>query len=281
MSPTDATNSPISAHPTSVKLVVFDWAGTTCDHGSRAPLAAFIKAFSGHGVELTVAEARESMGKDKRDHIRAILSTQSAVDVWASKHGRTWNEEDVEMIFTDFSAALTEVLTQYSPLIADLLPCLDALRAKGILIGSTTGYPREIVDILAPYAAGLGYVPDAVVCADDVAEGRPAPWMLYRAMAETGVYPPAAVVKVGDTPVDIEAGRNGATWAVGIAATGNEVGLTEDELAELPADERERLLAAAREHLRDAGAHYVIDRLNELPRTIDDIERRLAAGEKP
>ena len=55
-----------------IKLVVLDWAGTAVDHGSFAPVAAFVAAFRGRGVEVTAQQARAPMGLEKRDHLRAL-----------------------------------------------------------------------------------------------------------------------------------------------------------------------------------------------------------------
>ena len=74
--------------------VVFDWAGTVVDHGSRAPVAALQDVFAGAGVPVTVAEARLSMGIAKRDHIRCILGVTArggrmGAQAWSSaaRHG--------------------------------------------------------------------------------------------------------------------------------------------------------------------------------------------------
>jgi phosphonoacetaldehyde hydrolase len=88
-------------------------------------------------------------------------------------------------------------------------------------------------------------------------------------------------VKIGDTSVDIGEGLNGGMWSVGVAVTGNEVGLTVAEYAALPAEERRRLAQVATDRLLAAGAHYVVDSLVDVIPVLDSIEARLAAGEKP
>ncbi len=55
-----------------VKAVVLDWAGTVVDHGSRAPMGAFVRAFAEMGVAISIADARGPMGMAKADHIRAV-----------------------------------------------------------------------------------------------------------------------------------------------------------------------------------------------------------------
>ena len=62
---------------------------------------------------------------------------------------------------------------------------------------------------------------------------------------------------------------------------GNYVALNEEEIAALSEEDYERRLARSYDILANAGAHYVIDTINDLPPVIEDINRRLAAGEKP
>ncbi len=90
-----------------------------------------------------------------------------------------------------------------------------------------------------------------------------------------------AVVKIGDTVVDIEEGLNGGMWSVGVAVTGNEVGLSLSEFDALRADEQRALSEKATEVLLRAGAHYVVDSLSEVLPVLESIGERLVAGEKP
>ena len=60
-----------------VHAVILDWAGTVVDHGSRAPMGAFVRAFAQFGVTVSIADARGPMGMAKWDHIRAVGHTPS------------------------------------------------------------------------------------------------------------------------------------------------------------------------------------------------------------
>ena len=111
--------------------------------------------------------------------------------------------------------------------------------------------------------------------------GRPGPFMALQALIKLSISPVEAVVKIGDTVVDIEEGLNGGMWSVGVSVTGNEVGLSAGEYAALPVDKQRRLAAVATERLAAAGAHYVVDSLGDVLPVLDLIEARLAAGEKP
>jgi phosphonoacetaldehyde hydrolase len=131
------------------------------------------------------------------------------------------------------------------------------------------------MEVLSPHAAQFGYEPDSVVCSTDVPAGRPAPWMVYQNMMNTGVYPAAAVVKVGDTIADVLEGLNAGVWTVGVTRTGNEVGLTEEQAAQAAPEELAALMETAEERLRAAGADYVIAGLEEVPGVIEKIEQVL------
>jgi phosphonoacetaldehyde hydrolase len=105
--------------------------------------------------------------------------------------------------------------------------------------------------------------------------------MIYRAMEALGVYPPHAVVAVGDTVPDIQAGRNAGVWTVGFAQTGNEVGLSLEEFNALGAAEQQERVARARATLQAAGAHLVVDGIWQLPQAVAALNDQLRQGQKP
>ncbi|MBL9122357.1 MAG: phosphonoacetaldehyde hydrolase [Planctomycetaceae bacterium] len=265
-----------------LQLVIFDWAGTTVDHGCFAPVVPFQELFRARGVDLTVAEAREPMGLGKRDHIAALLEMPEVAARWKVAQGKLPTAAELDRMFAEeFMPRQLESVADCCELVPGMLSCVAALRQRGLRIGATTGYFREAEEMVVAAAKRQGYEPDAHYSASDVPAGRPAPWMVYRNMQTLGVFPPAAVVKVGDTVPDIEEGRNAGVWSLGVAATGSDVGLSAPQLASLvPADLNVRL-GAARQKLQAAGAHYVINSVADLPDLLPEIERRVAAGERP
>lgn len=264
-----------------LKAVVLDWAGTTVDHGCMAPVATFMHAFADAGVPITVAEARAPMGRPKWEHIQAIVRTEAVAARWAAVHGEKPDDGDVDRLYKRFLPLQVETVAQHSDLIPGTLGTVAALRARGLAIASTTGYPREVMDVVVRVAKEQGYEPDVTICAGDTPAGRPGPFMALEALVRLSISPVEAVVKIGDTAVDIGEGLNGGMWAVGVAVTGNEVGLTAAEYAALPVDEQRRLSQVATDGLYAAGAHYVVDSLSEIGPVLGSIEERLAAGEKP
>ncbi len=264
-----------------VKMVVLDWAGTTMDYGCYAPAVVFIEVYKRKGVDITMEQARRPMGLHKRDHIKAISEQGEVAKKWQEKHGKQITEQDIDELFADFQPLQLECLAEYADMIPGALEAVDDLRKRGIVIGSTTGYFTEAMELLKEEAAKRGYVPDSSVCATQVRAGRPQPWMVLQNMFNTGIYPPEAVVKVDDTKPGISEGLNAGTWTIGLAKTGNEVGLNFEEISALSQDELEPMVEKARIELAKMGAHYVVDSISEVPAMIDDINLRLARGERP
>ncbi|MFB2594137.1 phosphonoacetaldehyde hydrolase [Paracoccus sp. p4-l81] len=261
--------------------VVFDWAGTIIDHGSQAPMGVFVQAFARFGVTLTVDEARGPMGMAKRDHIRALMALPRIAKAWETAHGAPPTEADIDDVYDVFVPMNVAVVTDYATLIDGAAETVARARARGLKIGSTTGYTREIMAPLLPLAADQGYAPDNLVCAGDLSQGRPTPLMMYRCFQDLDVWPAAAVVKVDDTEVGIAEGLNAGCWTVGVAMTGNVFGLNAQESAALDEAERERLRAQAHARLTRAGAHFTIDSVADLDGVLDVIDGALARGERP
>ncbi|MCP4342063.1 MAG: phosphonoacetaldehyde hydrolase [Desulfobulbaceae bacterium] len=264
-----------------VQLVVFDWAGTTVDFGCQAPVAAFVAGFKAKGISISMTQARIPMGMEKKDHIKAVTEMKEVAVAWEERHGRAVTRDDIDSMFEDFVPLLMKIIKTRAKLIPGVLETISELRRQDIKIGSSTGYFHEAAEAVRQCAAAEGYIPDASICASDVVAGRPAPWMIYGLMEKLDVYPPESVINVGDTVVDIESGLNAGVWSIGVAATGNETGLTEEEFSALPAGDRETIVLKARKKLSQAGAHWVVDTMSELPEVVTSINVLLRQGQMP
>jgi phosphonoacetaldehyde hydrolase len=264
-----------------VRAVVADLAGTTVDFGSCAPAGAFMELFRRRGIALSPEEVRGPMGTHEMDHIRALASLPRVASEWRELHAGDWAEADIESLYREFIPLQLEVLPRFNVLVPGTLEAIGYLAGRGIPVAVTTGYNRKMLEIVHAGCRAGGFEPAAAVCGDDVPRGRPAPWMIFRAMELLGAFPPEAVISIGDTLADAEAGRNAGTWTVGVVRTGNLVGLHREELERLDAREAEARCARAREALEKAGCHYTVDGIGDLPRVVEEIGTRLASGEVP
>lgn len=264
-----------------LKLVILDIAGTTLDYGSHAPTTAFVEVFKQREIQVSPDQVRAFMGRQKRDTIRLVAGLQPLAEQWQRVYRRPVSETDIDELYAAFVPALLEILPAHCELIPGVLEIVGALRARGMALANTTGYFEEAMGVCLENAARQGYSPDLAICATQVRAGRPAPWMIYRVMEGLDVYPPQAVVKIGDTVVDIQAGLNAGAWSLGVAKGGSLTGLTQAEFQALDSQSQQAKLESARRTLLDSGAHYVLDSMDDLSPVLDEIEERLARGEKP
>ncbi len=264
-----------------LKAAIVDWAGTVVDFGSLAPAAVFVEVFKRQGVELTIDEARGPMGMHKRTHIQVLTELDSVRARWQAKHRRLPTAADVDAMYKEFIPLQLECLADYSALIPGTKETAVALRKRGLKIGSTTGYNAEMVAINQRDAKKQGFEPDCTISASDVPTGRPSPFMAQLAMIKLGVWPVESCVKIDDTRPGIDEGLNAGMWTIGVAVSGNEVGLSLKDWETLPKAEQARRRDGASARLYQSGAHYVVDSIADILPCLDDIEARLARGERP
>ena len=222
------------------RLVVFDIAGTTvADKGNVAN--SFIAAFLKEGIEMPFAEVKMVMGYRKRDAIVMLLNKFYPE--------LTSNEALVSQIHDSFEENMLEFFMSDKDL--HPLPHTEEifrwLHSKGISVALNTGFTRLITEGIL-YRLGWKENPliDEIICSDEVEEGRPASYMIDRIMKNLGLNDPSEVMKVGDTEVDIQEGRNALCGKVVSVTTG----------------------AYTRSQLEMFLPDHIIDSLSELPQLI-------------
>lgn len=190
-----------------IKLAAFDMAGTTIDeHGDV--YVALRRAVEETGVTVSSDNVQQWMGADKREAIAALISLG----------GGTPAAEVVGRAFDRFREILSTLYAENPPVaLPGVESALRELSARGVKVALTTGFSRDVAD---PLLKGLGWdradFIDAVVCSDEVSLGRPAPYMIHRAMEITGVLAVSEVLAAGDTVNDLQAATNAGALAVGV-----------------------------------------------------------------
>jgi phosphonoacetaldehyde hydrolase len=270
-----------TAYTGPVQAVVLDWAGTAVDFGSIGPAGVFVDVFAKFGITVTLSQVRRFMGLAKRDHVRQLLALPEVADQWHKRHGVSPAEAAVDRLYAETEPMMAATVARYATPIPGLLEAVSELRRKKVKIGSSTGYTSSIMAALAPAAEKNGYRPDLTVCSSDVPAGRPYPWMCYLNAIRLEVYPLESIVAIGDTISDIDAGLNAGMWTIGLTESGNELGLSREEVSQLPAAELKAKTDAICERFRAAGAHFVAAGIWEVLPIIDRIGECLARGERP
>ena len=132
-----------------LRAAILDWAGTVVDYGCMAPTSTFIEAFAAYEVPITAAQARAPMGMAKRDHIKTIAEMPEVAAAWLAQHGSPPGEAEIDKLYDRFLPLQVAMVEKHSELIPGALEAVAAMRARGLKIGSTTGFPRAVPAELA------------------------------------------------------------------------------------------------------------------------------------
>ena len=255
-----------------IEGLIFDWAGTMIDFGCFAPVHVFVNIFKDAGIDVTIEEAREPMGMLKRDHIQAMLEMPRIKGLWEEKYGKSPEEQDIDLLYNQFETQLMQTLEDFTTPIQGAVDTAHWLKAKGIKVGSTTGYTSEMMEVVKPNAAQQGYEPDFVATADLVGNhGRPYPYMIFKNMEVLELQNVQHVVKVGDTVSDIQEGVNAGVITVGVIKGSSLSGYNESDWQQLSVDERTEIGKAVKEKFEANGADHVIYSIEELPGLIESL----------
>ncbi len=187
-----------------IRLVVSDMAGTTV-HDSGEVARAFSAALADHGVEASAEQINAVRGASKREGIASLVTPKYGADA-----------KRVEAVYASFKDHLQRVFTREAQPVVGAVETFAWLRQNGIKLALNTGFDRDITQILLD-ALRWRETADAVICGDDVPQGRPAPYMIFRAMEATGTVDVRQVLNVGDTVSDLQAAHNaGVAVSVGV-----------------------------------------------------------------
>lgn len=190
-----------------IELVALDIAGTTIDDGG-AVYDALRAAVEERGATVADADLQKWMGTDKIAAITALL------ELGGVQRDRSLTLDAFDRFREILARAYAEQPPTVLPGVAD---AIARLRAAGVRVALTTGFSDDVVQpLLASVGWRVGAQLDAVITTSDVSAGRPAPYMIFRAMERTGVIDVHAVLAAGDTVVDLEAARNAGAVAVGV-----------------------------------------------------------------
>jgi len=265
-----------------IKAVVFDWAGTTVDYGSLAPVIAFKTAFNDAGIEINDQEIRRDMGITKWDHIGKLLKMPDIFQQWEKEYNRLPDFQDRRKLYEDFQACLLDYVRDSTELKPYTLDTFNYLKDQEIRVATTTGYTPEMMKLVQNSAYELGYRPELVLTSEDVdGDGRPSAKMIQKIMTEFELCDPKELIKIGDTLVDIEEGRNAGVNTIGIVEGSSLMGLSEQEFDSLSDEEKEVIRHRVVNEFANANADIIINNLSELPEAIkflNQSEEKIANG---
>ncbi|PJJ43282.1 phosphonatase-like hydrolase [Glutamicibacter mysorens] len=191
------------------ELIACDMAGTTIDEHADV-YRALENAVRDFGVEVKEEDLQQWMGAEKKEAIKALIELG----------GGSASDEQVQAQFVRFRELLLGYYQENPPVaLPGVVEALQHLAASGTRIALTTGFSRDVADIILDglgWKVGPGELLDAVVAGDETAAGRPAPYMIHRAMELTGIRDVAKVVAAGDTANDLLAAHHAGVHGIGV-----------------------------------------------------------------
>ena len=191
------------------ELIACDMAGTTIDEHADV-YRALENAVRDFGVEVKEEDLQQWMGTEKKEAIKALIELG----------GGSASDEQVQAQFVRFRELLLGYYQENPPVaLPGVVEALQHLAASGTKIALTTGFSRDVADIILDglgWKVGPGELLDTVVAGDETAAGRPAPYMIHRAMELTGIRDVAKVVAAGDTANDLLAAHHAGVHGIGV-----------------------------------------------------------------
>jgi phosphonatase-like hydrolase len=192
-----------------IRMVVFDMAGTTVDEDNIV-YKTLHKVINDAGFTVSFSQVlAEGAGKEKLTAIKDIIRTS----------GKLYYEGLINKIYHSFVQELATAYDTFELKPQDGAPeVFEALRKQGILVILNTGYDEiTAVNILEKLRWQTGVQIDGLITANDVRNNRPYPDMILLAMQKFSITNAAEVIKVGDSAIDIEEGKNaGCSLSIGI-----------------------------------------------------------------
>jgi phosphonatase-like hydrolase len=194
-----------------VDLAVLDLVGTTI-HDHSAVYSGLLDAVEAAGGRADRLALHRWLGLDRHGALAAMLPPE----------GDRPDPDRVDTVHRDFLARLDAACAEHPPTpVEGALQVFRDLRAGGVQVALSSTFPRDVTAVLLRAAGwdvgGPRATVDALVAADDVPAGRPAPYQVFRAMELTGTQDVARVLVCGDAVLDLRAGTNaGARYVVGV-----------------------------------------------------------------
>jgi phosphonatase-like hydrolase len=189
-----------------LKLAIFDVAGTVIeDHGEV--VSSLVDALAAHGIGAGSEELAEFKGAAKREVIRFFG--------WR-KLNEPPGEAAVEAIYTDFVRLVNDRYEEQLAPIVGAEEVFESLRKRGMQLALSTGFGNPTLELVVRRLGWQDWF-TAMVSSDEVAAGRPAPYLIFRAMERCRCRSVHEVVNVGDTPLDLQSAANaGVALNVGV-----------------------------------------------------------------
>lgn len=256
-----------------IKACIFDLGGTIVDRFSITPLLSLKNTFQKQGIFVNDKLIFKDMGKHKLDHIKDILDDQTVSRNWMHKFGTLPSDTDADMLFKDFNEIQCVNCKDYMEILPETKQVFHYLKYNGIKTGVTTGFNKQNMLLVKEKLEKENIMIDNYVSSTCLnLPSRPDPSMIIENMKRLNVLDPRDVVKIDDSVVGIQEGKNANCWTIGVSMWSTNMKIKSiNEAEHISREELNLKNEASRYILLGSGADYVINNLNELPVVINKI----------
>ena len=260
-----------------IRACIFDLGGTIVDKYSLSPFRSFKEAFNQNNIKVRIGLITKDMGMDKKEHIEKILKEPYTARNWFLNNKRYPTNKDIEKIYSDFNTIQNQN-SKNIDIIPETKKCINHLRDNNILLGCTTGFGKETVDIIGNVMRKNNIYLDSYVSSTCVTESmlRPNSGMIYKNMKNLGLTGTGTkgIIKIDDTKIGIEEGKRAGCITIGVARWSIYMNMTPSSFIVNDLDLEKRLIQS-RKKLMEANPDYIIDTLDELLPLINNINNNV------
>ena len=260
-----------------IRGCIFDLGGTLIDKYSLTPFLALKKIFKEKDIHVNNQIIFKDIGKFKKDHISDILFHKNISNQWKQKYNREPESYDIIHLYSDFNRIQSNYCWNLMSILPEVPNCIQYLKKNNIKIGCTTGFNKEHMNIIRKRFDINNISLDSYISSTCLNKpSRPYPYMIEENMKNLNINDPKTIIKIDDTALGIQEGKNSNCWTVGVARWSINMNLhTIEEAYSLDIHELDDNLKRCRKRLFDSGADFVINTLDELPFIIHKINNNI------
>ena len=253
-----------------IRACIFDLGGTIVDRYSLTSLLSLEKLFKNHNLLLKKDLFFTDIGENKLSYMHLITENSLLMNSFKEKYG---SSPDIRIhdLYEQFNELHYQTLNKSLDIIPETKNTINYLQSQGILTAVTTSFNKKTTDLIRDKLETNDIFIDHYIsssCLDRPV--RPYPHMIHKIMNEFNIHNPKSVIKIDDTVVGIEEGKNAKCWTIAVArwSINMKINTIRDAYG-LPKDRINDKVKECRKILDETDADFVVDTLSEIHDIID------------
>ena len=200
-----------------IRCCIFDLGGTLIDKYSITPILSMKELFKNNKLVVMDKYITEHMGIEKDQHLELIMDNDQIRGQWYRNHGFEFKKENLNEMFKEYKEIQKQMTINHMKIIPQTWKCVEELKNMNILTGVTTGFDEDQTDYIRSKLENRGILIDNYEYSDYKKNiMRPNVDMIVSTMNKLDIEDPKSVLKIDDTEIGINEGKNAGCWTVGV-----------------------------------------------------------------